>query len=49
MTRAKWVALAVGIAVIAFLVLSGPAVWRAVAYTSERLEPSIRVSAIGGG
>ena len=32
MTRGKWVALAVGLAVIAVLVPYGPAVWRAVAY-----------------
>ena len=32
MTRGKWVALAVGVAVIAVLVSYGPAVWRVVAY-----------------
>ena len=32
MTRGKWVALAVGLAVVAVLVPYGPALWRAVAY-----------------
>ena len=38
MTRGKWVALAVGLAVIAVLALNGPAVWRVVAYIEERQE-----------
>ncbi len=41
MTRGKWVALAVGLAVLAVLVPYGPAVWRAVAYAPERLEPVV--------
>ena len=36
MTRGKWVALAVGVAVIAVLVHYGPALWRAVAYVESR-------------
>ena len=36
MTRGKWVALAVGLAAIAVLVLYGPALWRAVAYDQGR-------------
>lgn len=39
MTRGKWVALAVGLAVIGVIVLNGPAVWRAVPYSSEVLFP----------
>ena len=36
MTRGKWVALAVGLAVVAVLVSYGPAVWRTVAYVEEQ-------------
>ena len=36
MTRGKWVALAVGLAVIAVLIPYGPALWWAVAYVEER-------------
>ena len=38
MTRGKWVALAVGVAVTAVLVLNAPAVWRVAAYTQAREE-----------
>ena len=37
MTRGKWVALAVGLAVIAVLVHYGPAMWRAVRYQKVRV------------
>ena len=36
MTRGKWVALAVGLAVVAVLVVNGPALWRSVAYVKEQ-------------
>ena len=36
MTRGKWVALAVLLAVIALIIPNGPAVWRVVAYVEER-------------
>ena len=38
MTRGKWVAMAVGVAVIAVLVPYGPELWMAVAYTGAREE-----------
>ena len=38
MTRGKWAALAVGIAVIAILVPFFPALWRGVAYVEERID-----------
>ena len=38
MTRGKWVALAVGLAVIAVLVPYGPALWMEWAYEEERAE-----------
>ena len=37
MTRGKWVALAVGLAVIAVLVAYGPALWRAVVFEESRV------------
>ena len=39
MTRGRWVALAVVVAVIAVLASYGPALWRALVYTLERKEP----------
>ena len=38
MTRGKWVALAVGVAVMALLVPYGPAMWRVVTYEDRRIE-----------
>ena len=38
MTRGKWVALTVGLAVIAVIVLNGPAFWKAVAYEQREAE-----------
>ena len=39
MTRGQWVALGGVVAAIAVLIPYGPAVWRAVAYVEERIEP----------
>ena len=39
MTRGKWVALAVGMTALGFLVPYGPGLWRSVAYVETRLEP----------
>ena len=44
MTRGKWVALAVGLAVIVVLIPYGPALWRAVAYVEERMENSSKAT-----
>ena len=38
MTRGKWVALAVGVAVIAVLATLFPSLWRATAYVQERTD-----------
>ncbi len=48
MTRAKWVALAVGLVVMAVLVTNGPALWRAVGYEEERREDFVMGSWFDG-
>jgi len=45
MTRGKWVALAVVVAVIAVLVPYGPVLWRAVAY--QRYQRELGISEVG--
>ncbi len=49
MTRGKSVALAVGVAAVAVLVLNGPAVWRVVAYVQVPISSGPVSVHLGGG